>query len=189
MMNKSREVLGSGRHRFDFALSNGALVDFKVAIDETGTPVVSQLLITFDTKQPPAGGIGGSSLREIRISDLLADWFLDSSNSFLNSSQEQKLWNLVSRTWPRSGRNGSDESLYAALAYFYVRFHELYPNSPTAKLASELNISVKTVSTRLAVCRRLQFLTTDSSIGKSGKASGRLTRQGKQIVQAIIDEA
>ena len=187
MMEKMREVQGSGRRRYDFALSNGALVDFKVAIDETGTPVISQLLITFDGKLPSAGGIGGSSLREIRISDLLTDWFIDSSTSFLNPKQEQKLWTFVSGTWPRAGRNASNESLYAALAYLYVRFQELHPNSPTAKLASELNVSVKTVSTRLASCRRLGLLSTDSGLGTSGKASGRLTKRSKQIVQALID--
>ena len=186
-MNKVREVLGAGGRRFDFALRNGALVDFKVEIDETGTPVISQLLITFDTKQPPAGGIGGSSLREIRISDLLADWFLESSTSFLNPTQEQRLWDLVSGAWPRTGRNAPNDSLYAALAYLYVRFQESHPNSPTAKLASELNVSVKTVSTRLASCRRLGLLSTDSGLGTSGKASGRLTKRSKQIVQAFID--
>lgn len=186
-MEKMRQVQGSGRRKYDFALSNGALVDFKVAIDETGTPVISQLLITFDGKLPPAGGIGGSSLREIRISDLLADWFIDSSTSFLNPNQEQKLWAFVSGTWPRAGRNASNETLCAALAYLYVRFQELHPNSPTAKLATELNVSVKTVSTRLASCRRLGLLSTDSGLGTSGKASGRLTKRSKQIVQLIID--
>lgn len=186
-MDKVQEVVGTRGRRFDFTLSNGALVDFKVAIDETGTPVISQLLITFDTKQPPAGGIGGSSLREIRISDLLADWFLGSSTSFLNKDQEQKLWDLVSGAWPRATRNTSNESRYVALAYLYVRLQELHPNSPTAKLASELNVSVKTVSTRLASCRRLGFLSTDSGLGTSGKASGRLTKRSKQIVQALID--
>jgi hypothetical protein len=63
----------------DYQLSNGAYVDFKVKEDANGTPVISELRISFDDGSLPIGGLGSSILREIRTADLMSMWFLESS--------------------------------------------------------------------------------------------------------------
>jgi hypothetical protein len=176
----------SPRTQSDLTLSNGATIDFKIANDETGTPVVSQLVISFDSNRIPAGGIGGSLLREIKISDLLSQWFLESSRSFLTKQQESSLWRSVSAPWSSTGRTGIDEATYAALAYFYIQYCERHPNAPTAQLAAALGISAKTLSTRLGQCRKLDLLSSEASSSRTGKAHGQLTSKAKKLIATSL---
>jgi hypothetical protein len=175
------------RTQSDVTLSNGATIDFKVSNDETGTPVVSQLVISFDSTRIPAGGIGGSVLREIKISELLSQWFLESSRSFLSKQQESSLWRSIAAPWSSTGRSGIDEATYAALAYFYIQYCERFPNAPTARLASELEISPKTLSTRLSQCRKLDLLSSEASSSRTGKAHGRLTNKAKKLISSSLE--
>lgn len=184
-MEKQLKSLGAGVQS-DLILSNGAMVDFKVSNDETGTPVVSQLVISFGAKHIPAGGIGGSVLREIKISDLLAQWFVESSRGFLNRNQESRLWQSIADPWASGGRTGVEERTYAALAYFYIQYCERFPNTPTAQLAAALRISPKTLSTRLAQCRKLELLSSEGSSSRTGKAHGQLTNKAKQIITSSL---
>ena len=182
------EVTGNSRPSKSGAiLSNGARLDFKVANDETGTPVVSQLLITFDSRQIPTGGIGGSLLREIKISELLATWFQESSRVFFSRTADSRLLDLGSSTQSRGGRTGLDGAFYAALSYFYIQYCESFPNSPTASLAGALGIGTKTLSTRLLQCRKLGFLSNDGSRARSGKAHGQLTASAKKVITRFLE--
>jgi len=187
-MEKQQRAKGSRAHS-DLTLSNGASVDFKIATDETGTPVVSQLLISFDSNRIPTGGIGGSLLREIKVSELLSQWFEESSRSFLSRQQESSLWRAVSTPWASSGRTGIDEETYAALAYFYIQYCERHPNAPTARLASELQISPKTLSTRLGQCRKLELLSSEASSSRTGKAHGHLTSKAKKLIATSLERS
>jgi hypothetical protein len=186
MMDKQRKPIRPSAQS-DLRLSNGAMIDFKIANDETGTPVVSQLVISFDSSRVPAGGIGGSLLREIKISELLAQWFQESSRSFLNSQQESALWRSISGPWSSSGRTGVDDSTYAALSYFYIKYCERHPNAPTARLAAALGVSPKTLSTRLAQCRKLDLLTSEASTSRTGKAHGQLTNKAKKLISTNLE--
>lgn len=182
----NQESSSNSMRKSDLSLSNGANLDFKIANDVTGTPVVSQLLISFDTAAIPAGGIGANLLREIKISELLALWFQESSRSFLPKSQENQLWKILASPWENNRRNGIDERNYAALAYFYIQYCENFPNSPTANLASDLGVSVKTLATRLGQSRKLGFLSSESSGTRTGKAHGRLTKAAKELVIEMV---
>jgi len=182
----NQESFSKSRRRSDLSLSNGASLDFKIANDVTGTPVVSQLLISFDRAAIPAGGIGANLLREIKISELLTLWFQESSRSFLPKNQENQLWKLISSPWENNRRNGVDEKNYAALAYFYIQYCENFPNSPTANMALDLGVSVKTLATRLRQSRKLGFLSSESSGTRTGKAHGRLTKAAKELVIEIV---
>ena len=175
------------RTQSDVTLSNGATIDFKISNDETGTPVVSQLIISFDSTRIPAGGIGGSLLREIKISELLSQWFLESSRSFLSKQQESSLWRSVAAPWSNTGRTGIDEATYAAVSYFYIQYCERFPNAPTAQLAAALRVSPKTLSTRLSQCRRLELLSSDASTSRTGKAHGQLTNKAKKLITSSLE--
>lgn len=187
-MEKQLKSLGAGVQS-DLRLSNGAMVDFKVSNDETGTPVVSQLVISFGAKHIPAGGIGGSLLREIKISDLLAQWFVESSRSFLSKQQESSLWHSISAPWSSSGRTGIDDATYAALSYFYIQYCERFPNAPTAQLSAALQISPKTLSTRLSQCRKLELLSSEASLSRTGKAHGQLTNKAKKLISERLERS
>lgn len=170
----------------DYQLSNGAYVDFKVKEDANGTPVISELRISFDEGSLPIGGVGSSILREIRTADLMSMWFLESSRSFLSADQESKLWQKVRKPWENRGRSKVPTELYAALAYFYLKYVEQHPSNPTASLASDLQIPTKTLQKRMTQCRQLGLVISSPALTPSGKASGKLSIESKKLITQLL---
>ena len=169
-----------------YQLSNGAYVDFKVKEDSNGTPVISELRVFFDEGDLAVGGVGSTILREIRTFDLIRMWSVESSRSFLSADQELQLWKKIKKPWESMGRLGAPTELYAALAYFYLKYIEQNPNSPTSNLATDLQISPKTLSTRITRCRELGLLGDPLKITPSGKASGKLSTKSKSLITKLL---
>ena len=167
-------------------LSNGASVDFKVKEDSNGTPVISELRIFFDEGSLAVGGIGSTILREIRTFDLMRMWSVESSRSFLSADQELQLWKKIKKPWESRGRLGTPTELYAALAYFYLKYIEQNPNSPTASLATDIQISPRTLNTRIARCRKLGLLGDPLKLTPSAKASGKLSIKSKSLITKLL---
>lgn len=181
--------MGQSRYtEHDYQLSNGAYVDFKVKEDPSGTPVISELRIKFEGDGLPIGGIGSSTLREIRTSDLMSLWFEESSRSFLTPTQEKKLWQKVKTPWGNTGRTKAPLGLYAALAYFYLKSLEQNPNNPTDQLAQTLQIPTKTLQKRMTQCRKLGLLTSKSTSLPSGRAGGKLSMECRQLITELIGD-
>lgn len=177
------------RFRPDLVLSNGAEVDFKVSQDGSGSPVISYLMISFPhTREVPQGGISATVLRELKISELLMQWFLESSRGFLSHQEEQLVWNQVRDGGGPSGRRGLSQTYYACLAYIYVRQCELTPGNPTAEIAQRLQVSPKTISTRLAQARKIGVLSSRNNAFSVTRAGGVLTSEGKKVVTTFIEE-
>ena len=173
----------------DLVLENGAEVNFKVANDALGTPVIVSLQIVFPKGEGiPNGGIGAAQLREISINQLLAIWFAESSRSFLTQQQEARVWKFVRGEWPSRGRTGLPDRYYASLSYLYVKYCEEFPSNPTAALASELQVSTKTISTRLTQARKVGVLTVTKAGVSTGRAGGELTPLGRQFITAVLGE-
>jgi len=167
-------------------LSNGAYVDFKVKEDSNGTPVISELRIFFAEDSLVVGGIGSTILREIRTFDLMRMWSVESSRSFLSADQELQLWKKIKKPWESRGRLAKSTELYAGLAYFYLKYIEQNPNSPTANLATDLQISHNTLNTRIARCRKLGLLGDPFKPVPSGKASGKLSTKSKSLITKLL---
>ena len=181
--------MSQSRHtEHDYQLSNGAYVDFKVKEDANGTPVISELRISFAEGKLQIGGVGSAILREIRISELMTMWFEESSRSFLSATQEAKLWQKVKKPWENTGRLKVPTELYAALAYFYLKHFEQNPNSPTASLAAELQIPTKTLQKRMTQCRALGLLESSPVSTPSGKASGKLSTESKRLINRLLGD-
>ena len=172
----------------DFQLSNGAYVDFKVREDLNGTPVISDLRISFEEGTLPLGGIGSSILREIRTSHLMGLWFMESSRSFLTAKQEKLLWQKVSAPWKNTGRLKISIEMYAGLAYFYMKYLEKHPNNPTARLALALQIPTKTLQKRITQCRKSGLLISSPETAPTGKASGKLSIVCKKQITKLLGE-
>ena len=173
----------------DLLLSNGAEVNFKVGQDISGNPVVSYLQISFPhNRNIPQGGISATLLRELTIGELLALWFQESSRSFLSKRDEQYAWKQIDGGGGPSGRRGLSETYYACLAYLYVKQCELTPSNPTAEIAQKLQVSPKTISTRLAQARKIGVLTGRKDGSNVTRAGGMLTAEGKRIITTFIRE-
>ncbi len=173
----------------DLVLSNGAEVNFKIGQDGTGNPVVTYLQISFPRgKQVPQGGVTATLLREITISELLTLWFQESSRSFLAAREEELIWHAISNLGNPSGRRGLSPLYYACLAYLYVRQCELTPNNPTAEIGHKLQVSPKTISTRLAQARKIGVLTGRKAGTSVTRAGGNLTAEGKKLIIKFIKE-
>jgi hypothetical protein len=173
----------------DLVLENGAEVEFKVANDASGNPVVTSLQISFPkSMRIPNGGIGAAQLREIGINQLLAIWFVESSRSSLTRQQEGKILHFISNASTSGGRNGLPDRYYACLAYLYVKNREKSPSNPTAVLAKELAVSAKTISTRLTRARKLGVLTPTKSKVSTGRAGGELTSKGRKLISDVLEE-
>jgi hypothetical protein len=67
------------------------------------------------------------------------------------------------------------------LGYLYVKQCELTPTNPTAFIAQKLQVSPKTISTRLAQARRIGVLTGPKDGSHVTRAGGVLTAEGKKI--------
>lgn len=174
----------------DLVLSNGAEVNFKVSQDALGNPVVSYLQISFSrVKEIPQGGVSATLLREITISELLSLWFQESSRSFLTKRDEQSVWNAIHNGGGPSGRRGLPPIYYACLAYVYVRQCELTPNNPTAEIAHRLQVSPKTITTRLAQARKIGVLSGRKDGTNVTRAGGVLTTEGKKLIINFIEES
>jgi hypothetical protein len=167
-------------------LSNGAYVDFKIKEDSNGTPVISELRIFFAEDSLAVGGIGSTILREIRTFDLMRMWSIKSSRSFLSADQELQLWKKIKQPWENMGRLGTPTELYAALAYFYLKYNEHNPKSPSANLATDLQIPNKTLNTRIARCRKLGLLGDPLKLTPSAKASGKLSTKSKSLITELL---
>lgn len=174
-----------GHIEHDLELGEDIYLDFRVQSDEMGNPVVSHISIGFRGTSIPQGGLTASVLRDIRISDLLIKWFEENPKSFLGQGNEKTLWRVITQEWKSRGSKGIQIEYYAALAYFYVKTSEINPNNPTATLASKMNISVKTLQTRLAQARKLGLLSLAGA--SSGKASGTLTSKARQLIKEKLD--
>ena len=173
----------------DLLLSNGAEVNFKIGKDGNGSPVVSYLQISFrKNREIPQGGISATLLREITISEILSLWFQESSRSFLTNRDEQSVWQEILSGSRPSGRRGLPPIYYACLAYVYVRQCELTPTNPTAEIAQRLQVSPKTISTRLAQSRKIGVLTGHKDASNVTRAGGVLTPEGKKIITNFIKE-
>lgn len=173
----------------DLVLSNGAEVNFRVGQDRTGNPVVSFLQISFPRgKQIPQGGVSATLIREITINELLRLWFQESSRSFLTKPEEELIWHAIHNLGVASGRRGLSPLYYACLAYVYVRQCEVTPNNPTAEIAHMLQVSPKTISTRLAQARKIGVLTGRKDGTSITRAGGNLTSEGKKLVMNFIKE-
>jgi DNA-binding MarR family transcriptional regulator len=176
--------------RADLVLSNGAEVNFKVAKDETGAPVVSSLEISFPAGFPvPQGGVSSATLREITMRELLSIWFAESSRSFLGSEEEKILWRVLREQQGPSGRRGLSETYYSCLAYLYVRQCEISPTSPTSEIAEKLQVSPKTISTRLAQAKKLGVLSSSAQNSTQTRAGGEVTPLGKKLVLKLVKES
>lgn len=171
----------------DLLLSNGAHVNFNVVTDVQGNPVISRLEISFqNNRKIPLGGIGAELIREIRINDLLALWFQESRQSFLSKNQERVVLQFLKQPIRAQGRSGLPEEYYAALTYFYILQYEQSPSNPKAVLAEMLNVSPKTLSTRLTQARKLGFLSSNQSGGRSTRAGGQMSAKCKKLITEII---
>jgi hypothetical protein len=175
--------------RGDLRLSNGAHLNFKVRNDQTGNPVVSSIEISFAGSEIPPGGIGATVLREIRISDLLTQWFVENSRFQLSKKIELRLWKQLKDNWVTSGRQGNAEENLAALAYFYVKYSQKHPNKPTSALADDLEIPVKTLQTRLLQLRKEGLLETAESLANTGKAHGQMSVECMRIINRSVDKS
>lgn len=174
----------------DLVLSNGAEVNFKVGQDALGNPVVSYLQISFSrAKEIPQGGVSATLLREITVSELLSLWFQESSRSFLTYRDEQSVWHAIHNGGGPSGRRGLPPIYYACLAYVYVRQCELTPNNPTAEIAHRLQVSPKTITTRLAQARKIGVLSGRKDGTSVTRAGGVLTAEGKKLIINFIKES
>jgi hypothetical protein len=69
-----------------------------------------------------------------------------------------------------------------------VRQCELTPNNPTAEIAQRLQVSPKTISTRLAQSRKIGVLTGHKDASNVTRAGGVLTPEGKKIIMNFIKE-
>lgn len=174
------------RHH-DLILKSGAFVDFKVSRDKSNNLVISSITIGFEGAEVPRGGITASTLREIRTSELLVNWFDDNPQSKLTLKQEEFLWGLLINNWKAKGREGVDPISYANLAFFYIKYCENYPNNPTNQLAIDMGIPVKTLQTRLSKARKLGMLTSGAQ--GVGKAMGALTPLGRKSVGRLVNLA
>ncbi len=173
----------------DLVLSNGAEVNFKVAKDVQGNPVISQLFISFPkSREIPSGGIGAELIREIRINELFTLWFQESRQSFLSKSQERVILQFLKQPIRAQGRSGLPEEYYAALTYFYILQYEQSPSNPKAVLAEILNVSPKTLSTRLTQARKLGFLSSTQSGGRTTRAGGQMSSKCKKLITTILGE-
>lgn len=173
----------------DLVLSNGAEVNFKVGNDVNGNSVVSYLQISFDlNRKIPQGGISATLLRELAFGELLTLWFAESSRSFLSKKNEDLLWNLMHNLGSPTGRRGLAPSYYASLAYLYLKQCELTPINPTSVIANRLQVSPKTVSTRLAKARAIGVLSSQKRGVSNTRAGGMLTAEGKKIITTFIKE-
>lgn len=168
----------------DVRLTNGAFVDYKVGRDENGDMVISAICLGFKESSIPAGGLGSTILREIRTTDLLAKWHQETSIPLFPASQEKKLWLLLESKWPSAGRQGAPTLNYAALSYFYEKYCEMYPKSPTSKMSNDLEISIKTLQTRLAQARKMNLLTSAKST--SGRPQGQVTTTSINLLKKWI---
>ena len=175
--------------RADLELSNGAEVNFKVGHDVSGNPVISLLQISFPRgRDIPQGGISATLLRELTIGELLALWFQESPRSFLSKRDEQSLWNQIETGGGPSGRRGLSATYYACLAYVYVKQCELTPRNPTAKIAQKLQVSPKTITTRIAQARKIGVLTGQKDRSNVTRAGGTLTAEGKKLIATFVKE-
>ena len=173
----------------DLVLSNGAEVNFKVGQDVSSNPVISLLQISFPRgRDIPQGGISATLLREITIGELLTLWFLEASRSFLSNRDEKSVWELLHISGGPSGRKGLPPTYYACLSYMYVKQCELTPGNPTAVIAQRLQVSPKTISTRLAQARRIGVLTGRNDVSSVTRAGGMLTAAGKKLISAFVKE-
>ena len=173
----------------DLLLSNGAHVNFNVATDVQGNPVISRLEICFqNNRKIPLGGIGAELIREIRINDLLALWFQESSQAFLSKNQEGAVLRFLKQPTKPQGRNGLPNEYYAALTYFYILQYEKSPSNPKAVLAELLNVSPKTLSTRLTQARKLGFLSSTQTGGRTSRAGGQMSAQCKKLITNLLGE-
>ena len=175
--------------RADLELSNGAEVNFKVGHDVSGNPVISLLQISFPRgRDIPQGGISATLLRELTIGELLALWFQESPRSFLSKRDEQSLWNQIETGGGPSGRRGLSATYYACLAYVYVKQCEITPRNPTAKIAQKLQVSPKTITTRIAQARKIGVLTGQKDRSNVTRAGGTLTAEGKKLIATFVKE-
>lgn len=173
-----------GKMEHDLELNKDVFVDFKVGSDKLGNPILTEISIGFIGEKVPQGGLTTSMLRDIKVSELLISWFQDNPRSFLSKSDEKYLWIVLSKTWKAHGSKGVLLECYASLAYFYIKTLETNPNNPTATLAKQLKLPVKTLQTRLAQTRKLGLLNTSAT--GSGKASGSMTLKARKIVKEMI---
>jgi len=177
-MNKGQQA--------DLVTSSGVEVNFKVSTDLLGNAVITSLHLDFPKGgEIPVGGIGAAELREISINNLLAMWFEESSSSYLNKQERSTLLKFLTRKWPNGGRQGLPEHYYAGLAYLYVEYSEKNPRNPTAELAKSLDAPVKTISTRLTQARKIGVLSSSQVKASTGRANGKVTKQGKKLVNEI----
>jgi hypothetical protein len=175
--------------RADLVLSNGAEVNFKVDLDVSGNPVISLLQISFPRGRViPQGGISATLLRELTIGELLALWFSEAPRSFLSKQDEKFLWKYLQMGGGPSGRRGLPPTYYACLSYLYVKQCELTPGNPTAELALQLQVSPKTISTRLAQARKIGVLTARKDGSNVTRAGGTLTAEGKKFIATFVKE-
>jgi Mn-dependent DtxR family transcriptional regulator len=70
----------------------------------------------------------------------------------------------------------------------YMKQCELTPGNPTAEIAQRLQVSPKTISTRLAQARRIGVLTGRKDGSSVTRAGGVLTAEGKKIIAAFVKE-
>lgn len=172
----------------DHQLESGAFVDFKVGQDENGNPVLISVQVSFELGSVPTGGVTSTMLREVKTSSLMTIWFEESSRSFLSIKDEETLFQSLRNRQGPTGRAGFPDSYYAILAYFYVQQCERNPNNPTSVLAQQLQVSPKTVATRLAEAKKREVLTSSTRESRSTKAGGNLTLKGKKLIMKFIKE-
>jgi hypothetical protein len=173
----------------DLVLSNGAEVNFKVGQDVSGNPVISLLQISFPRgRDIPQGGISATLLRELTIGELLTLWFSEASRAFLSNRDEKLVWEHLHLSGGPSGRKGLPPTYYACLSYMYVKQCELTPGNPTSEIAQRLQVSPKTISTRLAQARKIGVLTGRKDGSSVTRAGGMLTAEGKKIIATFLKE-
>lgn len=180
-MEKSRDS------KTDFILADGTHLNVKINNDEHGNPVISSLYFFYPkNRKIPQGGIAASTLREVKLEEILKDHFQKHPSFELSVYEKQFIWKFVKNDLFPTGRTAYPNEYYAFLSYLYVDTFQNFPNDTTARLADLLGLPKRTLLSRLATARKLQILSQNSPQGPSGKAGGMLTEKGLSILMSFL---
>lgn len=177
----------NGNSQADFILSDGTHLDVKVDKDEYENPVIISLHFFYPkNSKVPQGGISASTLREVKLEEILKNHFQKHPSFDLTTYENQFIWKFVKSELSPTGRTAYPNEYYACLSYLYVDTFQNFPNDATARLADLLGLPKRTLLSRLATARKLQILSQNSPEGPSGKAGGMLTEKGLSILESFL---
>lgn len=175
--------------RSDLVLSNGAVVEFKLAKDATGAAVIRRLEVWIPAGTPiPLGGITANTLREIPLSTITSSLASNWRSLELSREQEDLLVHRL-RNYPRRpGRSEVPQIFLAATAYFFEKFLNEWPHSPHQALAKMLGVPVETIRSRVNKARSKGFLTTGATRRSGGRARGSLSEMARIEIERYLKD-